>query len=77
MFHCPFHLCCCLLVCTAKLLNMIVIKIHSFCHIPNQRTQSHPNTPKIASVPPNLTILKDIRGCAIFDIVSYLGLLDG
>lgn len=53
MFHCFVHLCCYLLVCIAKLRNMIVIKIHSLCHILNQRTQSHPNTPKIASVSPN------------------------
>ena len=46
---------------------MIVIKIHSFCHIPNQRTQSHTNTPKIASVPPNFNNLKKYKRLRHFE----------
>ena len=46
---------------------MIVIKIHSFCHIPNQRTQSHPNTPKNASVSPNFNNLKKYKRLRHFE----------
>lgn len=50
---------------------MIVIKIHSSCHILNQRTQSHPNTPKIASIPPNLKILKNTMNEIVKNTLNF------